>query len=336
MTSETPTEFWNDSCSAQTIRRAIAQGAVGATTNPFIISEVLRDEIDHWTPQMLTLITHYPFEGEDQIAQRITRLVASERAQLSAPGSLAIQTDPRRAFDAEAMVQEGINISAIAPNIYVKIPATDAGIQAVETLSSRGINTLTTVCFSVAQAVAAAEAAQRGMEAGGTRDQIQPLCAVMIGRLDDWMRSSTPQLSAEASNWAGLAVIKRAYAIIGSRGYKMKLMSAAYRSILHWSELVGGSLIQTIPPSWQDTINASGLNLEHRMDASIPEVYLAELHRVNPDFLRAYDPEGLAREDFVQFPPTRRTLRQFLGGLETLHRTVRDRVVPEPQEVYLG
>jgi transaldolase len=89
------------------------------------------------------------------------------------------------------------------------------------------------------------EAAHRG------KDRWRP---ILIGRLDDWM-----QVIAKRDNivvnpgylhWAGVAVIKKAYQIFKERGYRARLLAAAYRHHMHWSELIGGDLSMTIPYGW--------------------------------------------------------------------------------------
>ena len=73
----------------------------------------------------------------------------------------------------------------------------------------------------------------------------------MIGRLDDWMRvlAERDGIAAhpDALDWAGIAVFKRAYGIFRERGYRARLLAAAYRHRLHWTELVGGDVILTMP-----------------------------------------------------------------------------------------
>jgi transaldolase len=55
-----------------------------------------------------------------------------------------------------------------------------------------------------------------------------------------------------------------------------------------------------------------------------------DLSRRFPDFKRAYEPNGLTMDQFDDFPPTRRTLRQFLGACDDLRALVRDVMIPNP------
>jgi transaldolase len=47
--------------------------------------------------------------------------------------------------------------------------------------------------------------------------------------------------------WAGVAVMKHAYALYRERGYRTRLLAAAYRNHLHWSQFIGGDVVLTIP-----------------------------------------------------------------------------------------
>ena len=120
--------------------------------------------------------------------------------------------------------------------------------------------------FTVAQCIAAAEAVERGLArfeaAGGDTSRFSPVCSLMIGRLDDWMKVLVEKdniaLHPDAANWAGVAVFKRAYGIFQERGYRTRLLAAAYRHRLHWTELVGGDVVLTMPYAWQVRFNGSG------------------------------------------------------------------------------
>ena len=118
----------------------------------------------------------------------------------------------------------------------------------MEEATYRGVNVNATVSFSVAQAVAAAEAVERGLrrrEAEGLPvDGMGPVITLMMGRLEDWLRVQTERdgivADPTALPWSGVAVFKRAYAEFRARGLRARLLGAAIRHHLHWSELIGG------------------------------------------------------------------------------------------------
>ena len=129
----------------------------------------------------------------------------------------------------------------------------------MEEASYRGISVNATVSFSVAQAVAAAEAVERGIarrEADGhDTSSMGPVITIMMGRLEDWLREVVDRdgltVHPSALPWSGIAAFKRAYEIWRERGFRARLLGAAIRHHLHWSELIGGDVVITLPPAWQ-------------------------------------------------------------------------------------
>ena len=159
-----------------------------------------------------------------------------------------MQTNPTFWRTPEPMLDQGVHFASLAPNIIVKFPATAVGIAVMEEATYRGVNVNCTVSFSVAQAVAAAEAVERGLrrrEAEGLPiDDMGPVITIMMGRLEDWLRVLAERdgivCDPDALPWAGVAVFKRAYRIFQERGLRARLLGAAIRHHYHWSELIGG------------------------------------------------------------------------------------------------
>jgi transaldolase len=163
---------------------------------------------------------------------------------------------------------------------------------------------------------------------------MSPVCTIMVGRLDDWLEVAAGKSGALLTpgyvNWAGIACVKRAHAIYRERGYRTRVLAAAYRNHRHWSELIGGDIILTIPSKWQKLFNASDIEVTPRFDDPVPAEAIEELGRLVPDFSRAYEPDGMAVDEFDGFGATVRTLRSFTASYEELVATVRDVILPSP------
>ena len=195
-----------------------------------------------------------------------------------------------------------------------------------------------TVAFSVPQAIAAAEAVERGLHrfegAGGDASRFSPVCSLMVGRTDDWMKVLVDRddiaLDPVALSWAGIAVFKRAYGIYQERGYRTRLLAAAYRHRLHWTELVGGDVVLTMPHAWQVRFNKSGIEPVSRIDVPVDQGLVDELSKRIRDFRRAYEPDGMTAPEFEGFGATVRTLRSFVVSYHDLIGVVRDIVLPNP------
>jgi transaldolase len=194
-----------------------------------------------------------------------------------------------------------------------------------------------TVSFSVPQAVQAAAAIERGLNRrtadGLPEREFGSVVTIMGGRLDDWLKqiASQQRLLIEPGylDWAGVAALKRAYAIFQERGYRARVLSAAFRNGLQWSELLGGDLVVSPPFDWQLRINENELPVARRIDVPVDERIIAELSKIS-DFRRAYEPDGMTVEEFDDFGATRATLRQFLDADAKLDALVRDILIPAP------
>jgi transaldolase len=160
-----------------------------------------------------------------------------------------------------------------------------------------------------------------------------PVCTIMVGRLDDWLKHTVERdrilIDPGALEWAGVAAMKEAYRIYQERGYRVRLLSAAFRNHMHWSELQGGDLVVSPPFDWQLRINENGIRPGSRIDEPVPAVHLEALKTL-PEFRRAYDADGMTVEEFEEFGASRRTLRQFLEATSQLEALVRDVTVPAP------
>ena len=331
----TATDYWNDSCSLEELSYAIEHGATGATSNPTIVGEVLQKEMPLWRDRIHEQVAQNAAATEDEIAWLLIEEMAVKAARLLlGKGRLSIQTNPKFYRDADRLVEQGLRFAALAPNMQVKVPATRAGITAIEELTAQGVTINATVCFTVPQALAVGAAVERGLDRRGGSEGMTPVCTIMVGRLDDWLEIAAGKdgtlLTPGVVNWAGIACVKRAYPIYKERGYHARLLAAAYRNHLHWSELIGGDIVLTIPYKWQRLFNASDIVVAPRFEHEVPAEVVAELYERLPEFRRAYDLDGMTVEEFDGFGATVRTLRQFIGSYQDLVATIRDFMLPRP------
>lgn len=348
MAQNTPTMLWNDSATPAELSAAIGWGAVGATCNPVIALAALRSDLPRWQRRIGEYATEHPTASESVIGWAMVRELSVEAASLLADafelhagrnGRLSVQTNPRLYRDTQGLVEQAVEFDRLAPNIIVKIPATEQGIAAMEEATYRGVSINATVSFTVPQALAVAEAIERGLRRREAESlditAMGPVCTIMVGRLDDWMKAVAKRdgiaVEPAALEWAGVAAFKRAYEIFGERGYRTRLLSAAFRNTLHWSEFVGGDVVVSPPFEWQVRINGSGLEPLPRIDEPVAPDVLEALRAI-PDFRRAYEPDGMTLAEFQGFGATRKTLRQFLGACAELEALVRDVLLPDPEK----
>jgi transaldolase len=215
---------------------------------------------------------------------------------------------------------------------------TEAGIPAIEEATYRGISINATVCFTLPQCIAVAEALERGLARREREGQdiaaMGPVCTIMVGRLDDALKVQAEKQSITTDpgylEWAGVAVFKKTYRIFRERGYRVRLLSAAFRNHMHWSEFIGGDVVISPPYRWQQRYNASDVEVIPRIDNPVDPKIVDELWKKFSDFRQAYDENGLKVQEFDAFSATRRTLRQFIGACHELDAQIRNFMLPNP------
>jgi transaldolase len=308
---------------------------------------VLKKEMPLWKGRIDQLIREMSRATEDEVSWRLVEEMSAKGASLLKPaydrhkgwnGRLSIQTDPRFFRDGERIVEQAVRFDGLAPNMIVKIPVTCAGVWAIEEATWRGVSINATVCFTVAQALAVAEAVERGLKRrekeGKDISRMGPVCTIMVGRTDDWLKVVAEKESITTDpghlEWAGVAVFKRAYQLYRARKYRLRLLAAAYRNHMQWSEFIGGEVVVTIPYKWQKRFNASDIEVVERMDNPVDPGIVADLVKRFKEFRKAYEPDGMKVEEFDDYGATRRTLRQFLGGNHDLAKIIRDFMLANP------
>jgi len=347
MTMGFPTDYWNDSCSEEELTYAISHGAVGATSNPTIVHNVLKKEMHLWEDRIRALINNNSTWSESEITWKLIEEMSVHGAGFLRPayeqykgkkGRLSIQTNPAFYRNTDAITEQAVHFNSLAPNMIVKIPVTKAGIKAIEEATYHGVSINATVSFTVPQAIAVAEAVERGLNRrvadGQSIDQMSPVCTIMIGRTDDWMKVLVKRdeidINPSYLDWAGIACMKKAYEIYQQRGYRARLLAAAYRHLGHWSEFMGGELIVSMPYEWQLKANASDIEVGERMSNPVDAKIIKVMYEKIPDFRRAYDEDGMTVDEFDDYGATVRTLRGFITSAHDLMAEVRNFMLPNP------
>ena len=329
-------DWWNDSCDINELSDAVANGAVGATSNPVIVAAAVKADPERWVPVIQELIQNYPTDSEEDIAWRLIERVGTDASKLLLPvyeeskgvkGHLCLQVNPKFYRSAEQMLAHGIKLASLAPNIAIKAPATQAGLDAIEGMTAAGVRVNVTVSFSVAQAIAASQAIDRGLQRAEDPDSIHPYITIMIGRVDDQLKRvfATGEIDADEASleWGGVAVFKGAAEIFRDRGYTGTLLAAAYRNQLHWSEIIGPDVLQSIPYNWWKQYSEADIEPRLSIGESVGEGILNDLLKFD-DFRQAYEEDGMSNEEFVHYGASIQTIRQFIEGYEGLLKDIRE------------
>lgn len=323
MIDRTATTWWHDSAEDGELRLGLERGAVGVTTNPFLSSIAINRCRDLWRAEIeAVLARNLPAEAKAEALMQIAvthtaeKLMPRFEATKGTSGFVCAQVNPLRAGDRDCMMAMARRFTRWSPNIAVKLPVTYAGLDVLEDCIAEGITITATVSFTVPQAVAIAERHLRGIERA-QQNGIEPgkcFAVIMIGRLDDYLREVAHDNLAPVSEMdiqnAGLAVTKRAYCIYRERQYQAKLLVAALRGTYHLTEIAGADLIMSMAPPWQHAFTTQTFTCEERIEKPVEAAVIERLSTM-PEFVRAYEPDGMAPEEFVTFGPAQRTLAQF-------------------------
>ena len=323
LASQTDSVWWHDSANKDELERALSWGAVGMTTNPFLVNQTLSSQPGQWHDSIENALA---LEGDEKVLA-LVKAVTGRYAQtfstlygqqLPGHGYVCAQTNPNKCGDFAYMLSQAKQLAAWFPNVVIKLPATKAGIRAYEECAALGYNVAATVGFTVPQVLAVAEAAKRGIEQARKSGLKAPLtiAVLMVGRLDDYLRDVAHDQEAGVSEsdirQAGTACIKKAYQLFAQRGYETYLMPAGCRGAYHITALSGAKMIMSISVKIQEELLALQGPFEKEIDKEVDEAVIKRLSTL-AEFRKAYDENGMQVEDFITFGSTNRTIDQFIN-----------------------
>lgn len=319
----TKTTWWHDSAEPGELALGIERGAIGVTTNPFLACLALSQHRQAWSEEIDAVFARQA-EPEARagalmgIALRHAAEQVYEHYERSEKrmGYVCAQVNPARAGEREAMLAMAREFSQWAPNIAVKLPATTAGLDVLEDCVLEGINCTLTISYTVPQVVAVAERYRQAIRRAQSQG-IEPgkcFSVIMIGRLDDYLRDVAHDTQAGVSEadirQSGIAVTKRAYAIYQEQAYETVMIVAALRGTYHMTELAGAEVTMSIAPPYQEMLVSGDLARQERIDVPVEPDVIARLSGL-PEFVRAYEPEGMQPHEFITYGVSQKTLAQF-------------------------
>jgi transaldolase len=323
LSTKTRTKWWHDSAIPSEIDAAIKNGALGVTTNPVLTYKALQTDPKYWEEEVSKIPEN--ITGTLRV-ETLLKIIAQNAAQKfegifektdGRHGYALAQVNPSDAGNTRAMLEQGLRYASWGENIAVKLPTTKAALPVIEELTSKGIAVCTTLNFSVSQAVAAAEAYERGLKKAKQQGIPERPCFIVQqgGRLDEYLMDVVADnrlpVRKESVLWAGNAVCKRSYTILCKKGSPAIIMPAGLRGSHHLSVMAGANMVFSLQARIQHLVNSGNLSQEEHIHEQIDEAVINELTQID-EFAAAYDPKGLRQEDFVKFGVLQRTLSQFL------------------------
>jgi transaldolase len=305
----TGTKLWLDSIDPELTVKNRALGATGATSNPIIVSDILKS--GKFDKQILALAEKG--HTDEEIAWAMTDTLVSEAQKVFADvsksthcndGWVSFELDPLiedvalnmpHAERVKKYIELGKKWSAGHTNRMIKVPATPAGLEAVEHLAAHGITLNVTLIFSERQYKIARENVWKGAQRRpGGLDGFKSVYSIFVSRVDVWTESAYPNLSKEAQGMVGLVNVKRLWKmnqefwapkklklqqeiIFASTGAKkMKTYEPAPDKYV---AALAGSDIQTNPPATNDAVEKLGHSYTRQIDVMPSAAVLAEIDK---------------------------------------------------------
>jgi transaldolase len=333
-------EWWNDSCDPEHLAEAVAQGATGATSNPVIVETVVSSNQERWLPAVRQLAAHEPSASAEEVTWQLIHEMGRQSAEILRPefeasegarGYLSLQVNPENSEDEKAMFEQACQLAGLADNVAIKVPSTPPGLAVAERLVARGISVNTTVSFSVAQAVAAAEAIDRGLaayaEAGNDPSTLHPYVTIMVGRVGDYLRRVAEARGIDAVDdelyiMSGVWVFRRAARIFQERGFGSTLLAAAYRHELQWSQIIGPNVLQSIPYGYWTKFQNADCTVRETIHDGEDNEQVQALRELLPEYDLVYRVDGMTSNEFEGFEATQVTVKQFREGYRNLVKLV--------------
>lgn len=313
----------------------------GSTTNPSLCLQAIQEDPGYWLPAISSLHAANPARTVAEVYWLTYERLVTESAAVLLPlwessggryGWLSAQVDPRQLYDASAMVEQGLSLVRLAPNVMVKVPGSREGYEAIEELTARGVSTNNTLCFTVPQAVRYLGAVDAGLgqasRAGVDLSRWRSVITHMTGRfgaageLAEQADRRGIRLSEADVRGAEVAVFKRIYRLIERGRHPVKLLLSSMRVSVdgdgarcwHLTESAGGDVVYTCPPTFLRAILEQSDDLAPvtapRMRETVDPSLLDKLNRL-PYFVSAYEPTGLSPDEFNHHPALLQTALEF-------------------------
>ena len=260
-------------------------------------------------------------------------------------GYLSGQVDPRDYQDEQAMKAQALEIAKVATNIMVKVPGTAQGVKVIKFLTSKGISTNATLCFTVPQYVAVANAVKEGVQVakkkGVNLKRWRSVITAMAARYEEMgsMKEEAAKKGIELTpadiRWSSIATVKFMLHFLRDGKYPSKMLLASMREgpvvdgkmhIWHFEKLAGADVVYTCPGKYIKMVDDYCYDTEFDPDAwknPVPEAVLSKLMKLKY-FRDAYEPDGLEPLQFNKHPSTLGTGKEFSSATNAMEKFVAD------------
>jgi transaldolase/glucose-6-phosphate isomerase len=267
-------------------------GIRGVTSNPTIFEKAIAGSTDYDDALSAVLAKdakrdvqklYEPLAIEDiRMAADVLRVVYDQTG--GDDGYVSLEVSPHLAHDAQATISEAKRLKAAVdrPNVMIKVPATEAGIPAVEELIAANVNVNVTLMFSLGHYEAVAQAYLRGLQRCANPSKVASVASFFVSRIDTAVDEALQERTGpEAAALLGHIAIANAkvvyrrflqifsgegFAALQQQGAKVQrplwastgTKNPRYSDVLYVENLIGPQTVNTLPPATIDAFRDHG------------------------------------------------------------------------------
>lgn len=267
-----------------TLKKLVAEDRIaGVTSNPTIFFKAI-SESPHYREELQTLKSNPALSAEQRyetlavadIQAACDILLPLHKSSKGEDGYVSLEVSPALAHDAVGTLAAGLRLkTAVArDNLLIKVPATAAGLSAIEELVAHGCSVNVTLMFSLRHVRDVAQAYVRGIsrhvEAGGDASKVKSVASLFLSRVDTLVDKRLEAIGGEALALRGRSAVALAklsyqdyrstfadttFSALAKRGARPQAMlwastgtkNPAYNDVLYIESLIGPQTINTVP-----------------------------------------------------------------------------------------
>ncbi len=324
----TPTKFWINNVTRDEALMAIKAGAVGCTQNPSYTWKMLTHPTESGYAKSLMNEAIKESADDNEVECILQRKLVKEIAGIflkvyedshGKHGYVSIQGDPIHEEDPEVIIHEGRLNREMGPNVMIKIPATKAGLEAMDVLISENTPINATEVMGLSQALDICRMYERISYKTGKKPKIyySLITGIYDEYLKKWVEKQKIDISPDILYMAGLAIAKKTYQITKAQWPEIGYIGGGVRGLQHFTEMVGADACITM--NWQGQAEEL-LRLDQpvvsRFFNPVPEMFVDELLEKVSEFSRAYRINGLPVEEYEEYGPVEYFRHMFIDAWE--------------------
>lgn len=333
----TGTKFWINNVTREEAQWALAAGALGCTQNPSYTWKMLTHPSEKDYTYILLDQALKESSDDNEVECILQRKLVHGISELFLPlwqssqgehGYVSIQGDPIHEEDAQVIIDEGRKNRALNPNVMIKIPATKAGLAAMEVLLAEGTPINATEAMGIRQALDICEMYRSITQRTGKKPKVyySLITGIFDEYLQNYIKKEGISILPDIAQTAGMVIAKKTYLTTKTLYPEVGFIGGGVRGLHHFTEMIGGDVCITM--NWTGQAEEL-LKLDQpvipRLFNPVSDVYLDALLTKVPEFRRAYFENGLTVDEYEHFGPVEYFRSMFISSWKNALTTIAQR-----------